>query len=433
MESQIQPSANTIRNSTRWQNLALLGLIAVSLLTAFWLIFRTVEAERKEREQVRMTNQVLLELRNIQRAALRAETGQRGYLITLDRRYLDPYREGRGDLGPAIERLDELVSPGATERQSELLLQIEQQAAAKLADLDTNVELLEDGELLEARRRVLSDEGQEAMQALESAITELGDIEQAILDQQAQDTAEVEGRLLPLLGVLLFLVLATIIFGIRLVARTAAAEAEAAQATALAEAHDRADLLAKELNHRVKNLFAVILAIVQMSGRDTPEAKPLIESIATRIRALLTAHEVTQGALEQPVASLEALVETTLSPYRSGSQPANLSGPEIMLPARSVTPLGLVLHELTTNAVKYGAWAHGGTVEIAWSLQDGAIHIEWRETGVENCPEPERSGFGSMLMTSAARQLGGSIERQFAPGGCSVTITIPTDGIAAAA
>ena len=69
--------------------------------------------------------------------------------------------------------------------------------------------------------------------------------------------------------------------------------------TLLAEARDRADLLARELNHRVKNLFAVILAIVQMSGKDAPEAKPVVDSIADRIHALLTAHEVTQGAADR--------------------------------------------------------------------------------------------------------------------------------------
>jgi len=420
------------QRSPRWFNLALLALIAAALLGAFYVIFRTVEAERAEREQVRKTNQILLELRNIQRATLRAETGQRGYLITLDRRYLEPYREGRGDIGPAVEKLIALVQPVATARQVELVREIERQANAKLGELDANVELLEDGALLEARRRVLTDEGQEAMQALQSAIREMEDIEQDILDRQADDTAQLEGRLLPLLGLLLFLVLVSIFFGIRLVARTAAAETAAAQASELAEAHDRADLLARELNHRVKNLFAVILAIVQMSGRDRPEAQPVLESIASRIRALLTAHEVTQGEMDKAVASLRELVETTLAPYRSNDQHAALNGPDIMLPARHVTPLGLVLHELTTNAVKYGAWAHGGTIKVSWHDEGENLRLVWRESGVDDCSSPSAEGFGSRLMTTAARQLGGSIEREFAPGGCVVSIVIPVGSNGAA-
>lgn len=415
------------RQSSHWFNLALLSLIAIALLTAFWVIFRTIEAERAERQQVRTTSEILLELRNIQRAALRAETGQRGYLITLDRRYLDPYRQGVSDLEPAIDRLRKRVDPIATERQTQLLADIERQADLKLDELATTVSLLEQGELLEARRVILSDTGQEAMVELKAALDEMERIERDILTRQSDDTAEAEARLLPLLGLLLFLVLIFIIFGVRLVARTATAESEAAQAVALAEARDRADLLAKELNHRVKNLFAVILAIVQMSGRDSPEAKPVIESISTRIRALLTAHEVTQGALDKPVASLSALVETTLSPYQSATHPAVIEGGEVMLPAKSVTPLGLALHELTTNAVKYGAWANGGTVAVRWTTQDGKVTIKWEETGGAACGEPEREGFGSLLMKSAARQLGGSIDRKFGPDGCSVTIVIPVD------
>ena len=104
------------------------------------------------------------------------------------------------------------------------------------------------------------------------------------------------------------------------------AVAEAAQAAVVSEARDRADLLARELNHRVKNLFAVVLAIVQMSARDRPEAKEVTDSIAQRIRALLTAHEVSQGELERPVASLRALVETFPNPISSNARCSRGSG-----------------------------------------------------------------------------------------------------------
>ena len=175
----------------------------------------------------------------------------------------------------------------------------------------------------------------------------------------------------------------------------------------------------------MKNLFAVVLAIVQMSARDKPEAKEVTNSIAQRIRALLTAHEVSQGELERPVASLRALVETSLAPYRSSNHPAEIDGPEIMLPAKRVTPLGLVLHELTTNAVKYGAWKDEGTVHVSWSEQDGTVTLEWRETGAQLGDAPEHTGFGSLLMTSAARQFGGTFERNFTPDGLIVMIELP--------
>ena len=168
-------------------------------------------------------------------------------------------------------------------------------------------------------------------------------------------------------------------------------------------------------------------SLVQMSARDKPEAKEVTESIAQRIRALLTAHEVSQGELERPVASLRALVETSLAPYRSRKHTAEIDGPEIMLPAKRVTPLGLVLHELTTNAVKYGAWQSEGTVHVTWTEKDGRVALEWRESGADIEEVPEHKGFGSLLMTSAARQFGGTLERKFTKDGLRVSIELPVE------
>merc|ERR1711893_53616 len=135
------------------------------------------------------------------------------------------------------------------------------------------VQLLEDGRLLDARRAILTDEGVEAMERLNRAIAEMQDIENEILAELSTEAARTEARVLPLLGALFVLLILAMFAGARLVGRAARAEAEAAQAAVVSEARDRADLLARELNHRVKNLFAVVLAIVQMSARDKPEAK----------------------------------------------------------------------------------------------------------------------------------------------------------------
>ena len=171
----------------------------------------------------------------------------------------------------------------------------------------------------------------------------------------------------------------------------------------------------------------MVLAIIQLSGRDKPESKEVTDGIAERVRALLTAHEVSQGELDRPVASLRALVETTLAPYRSSKLTAEIEGDEILLPAKQVTPLGLVLHELTTNAVKYGAWASGGTIAVDWQRVGDTIKLVWQEQGDAIETEPERRGFGSMLMTSASRQFGGSIEREFLAEGVRVTIELPIE------
>ncbi|MDZ4307131.1 sensor histidine kinase [Allopontixanthobacter sp.] len=415
------------RNSARWSNFALLGIIGFAMIAGMLLVFETIAAERAEREQVRATNEVLTELRNVGNVALNAETGQRGYLITLDRRYLEPYETGRQQYQQALDRLRRAVGPDASARQLQLLDRIENLTLIKFSEMDESVALLRDGELLDARTKLLSDEGQEAMVRLRHAIREMEQIEGNSLDRAGAETARAEGRVLPLLSVVMALLLVSLFLGYHLVIQTARAEARAEQSTALAEARDRADLLAHELNHRVKNLFAVILAIVSMSARDEPEAKPMIERISNRIRALLTAHEVTQGTEDQPPASLRNLVETTLAPYRSETLRAEVDGPETLLPSKHITPLGLVLHELTTNAVKYGAWASGGMLAVRWEVARQKLNISWKETCEMSDGEPERQGFGSMLMNSAARQLGGTIDRSFTAGGVAVLIVIPLE------
>lgn len=422
--SEIEDFVARTRNP-RWMNVALLLVIAAAMFATIVLAYQTVEAERAQRLQVERTVEVLEELRQINSAALSGETGQRGYLITLDRRYLAPYQMAREQLEPSLDRVRVLLGDDATARQVELIDQIDALARAKFDEMAESVELLENGRLLDARRATLTDEGVEAMERLVRAIAEMEDIESRILAERAAEAARSEARVLPLLGALFVLLIIAMLAGARLVGRAARAEAEASQAAAVSEARDRADLLARELNHRVKNLFAVILAIVQMSARDKPEAKEVTDSIAQRIRALLTAHEVSQGELERPVASLRALVETSLAPYRSSKHPAEIEGPDVMLPAKRVTPLGLVLHELTTNAVKYGAWKNRGTVHVSWTEDEGMLTLTWRESGADLEELPERKGFGSLLMTSAARQFGGTFERNFTKDGLQVSIVLP--------
>lgn len=410
----------------RLLNAALVATTALAMVLVLLLAIRTIEAERSQRAQAQTTSAVLDELRDIRSAALNAETGQRGYMLSLDRRYLQPYFTGRDQLEPSLRQLRVLLAPRADSRQLALLNRVEQLSRARLADLQGSVELVERGELIEARRAVLTDEGREMMDRLRSALRELERLEREILGRAVSQTEQAEGRVLPLLGALLALLAISLIAAARLIARGARAEAVAAQAEALSEARDRADLLARELNHRVKNLFAVVLAIVKLSARDAPDARPVTEAIADRIRALLRAHDVSQGELDRPEVTIAALVETTLAPYRSEDLTATLTGPEILLSGNTITPLGLVLHELTTNAVKYGAWAQpGGSIAIEWLREGDDVVLEWRETGVGIARPPERQGFGSMLITSSARQLGGSIERSFPADGARVAIRFP--------
>lgn len=412
--------------TARWINAALVALTALAMALLIMLAIRTVEVERAGRAQAERTSEIISELRDISRSALNGETGQRGFMLSLDRRYLAPYYTGRDRIEPSLRRLRVLVEPGATSQQLELLDQIDVLTRTKFAELAQGVALVQSGDINEARRLVLTDEGQEAMERLRLAIRDLELIENRALAAALAETSAAESRVVPLLVTLLALLAISLIASGRLIARGARAEAEAAQAAILAQARDRADLLARELNHRVKNLFAVVLAIVKLSARNAPEARPVTDGIAERIMALLKAHDVSQGELDRPTVSLAALIETSLAPYRSEQLIASVAGPEVILHARTITPLGLVLHELTTNAVKYGGWSRqGGSIVVDWAREGDDIVLTWREAGAPIEEAPRRQGFGSMLMTSSARQLGGSIEREFAEEGAVITIRFP--------
>lgn len=419
------PAGAAGRRRTLWLMLTTLLVIAAALAVAMALIFGTVEAERAERAQMDRTIAILSELRTISQAATNAETGQRGYMLTLDKAYLEPFHVGQAQFAPAVRRMRAQLGEDATAEQSALLDRIEQEGQRKFAELNASVALVADGRLLEARRALLTDEGQAAMLRLRDAVARLERIENDVLDRATADAYGAESMMFPLLAAVSVLIVLAMGVGFLMVGRTANAEAAAAHAAEIEEARDRADLLAKELNHRVKNLFAVILAIVRMSGRGQPEAKPAVDAIAERIHALLSAHEVTQSAGDRQVAALGALVERTLAPYLSPGTPATIAGPEVTLDAQQITPLGLVLHELATNAVKYGCWNSGGALSVTWQVDDGRLALAWREDCPGDGGEPASHGFGSMMMTSAARQLRGNIERRFTASGLEVDFAFP--------
>lgn len=408
-------------------SVTLFAIVAAALVAAIFLLFSTIEAERVQRTRLGRTNEILLALRAIDTTALHGETGQRGYFITADKRYLEPYSRALRDAPLAMARLRELIGPDAPPRQQSLVDEIGRLADAKWGELADTVALVDERKIPEAHTRILSDEGQIAMTRLHHAIGELERIERADLEQALHETAVAESRVGPALVVLAGGLLAGLALGLGLLIHTARVEAEAANAKALAEARDRADLLAHELNHRVKNLFSVILAIVKLSGRDVPEAKAVIDRIAGRIHALAKAHQVTQGHGEDGRSSLEELVRVAVAPYTSAAARCEAQGNEISLCERNTVPLGLILHELVTNAVKYGAWSEpGGVVHVRWWQAEGRITLEWEEETVREVPEPtKRSGFGSVLIDSATRQMSGTVEREYRPLGLLVRLNFP--------
>jgi two-component sensor histidine kinase len=410
-----------------------LAVVALGLVGGVALILSTIRAEQAHRAQAARSNELIVLLRDLTRDTVNAETGQRGYYITLDRRYLAPYQAAGLRYPQVLERLKALTAADTGQagdpRPAALVTRIAQLTRQKFSELGRSVALIQQGDLDEARRAILTDEGQETMERLRLAVAELEDAERTRLETALAETVASEKRVEPLLLTLLVLILISLGLALSLALRNAEAEARAAHAADLAAARDRADLLAHEISHRVKNLFAVILALIRMSARDDPAAKPVADKIADRVTALLRAQELTQGFGGRQEVELAKLVETVLAPYRSGHSLSEVAGPKLKLTQQQTTPLGLIFHELVTNCVKYGAWSQpGGKLALNWDCaeQPGKLTLTWREHCPEAIAEPAgRSGFGSTLLDGSMRQLSGELTRTYHGNGIEVRIVVP--------
>lgn len=426
-----QPRVRRLKSLLRGLPLLIvLGLVATGLVGGVGLVLSTFQAERAQRLQADQANRLIVLLRDISRDAVDAETAQRGYLIALNGRYLAPWRRAREQIDSRLDNLRTLAIATGDHRQLLLAADVERLVRAKFAEVEDTIRQIEGGDIFGAQKRVVTNEGQEVMERLRLATARMERNERERL-AMAQARADDSGRVIvPLLGGLLAMILLALLLGLWLIMRNADAEARASHAAEVAAARDRADLLAHELNHRVKNLFAVVLAIVQMSARDSVEARPVATTIADRIRALLKSHEVTQGAAGHGKASLEALVDTVLAPYCPDRQACTVEGPPVALPSGHATPIGLILHELVTNAVKYGALADDdGRLAIRWSViagQPQRLEFDWREHCARGIADPGgQEGFGSYLLQGSIRQIGGEFSRRFHADGHEIVLRFP--------
>jgi PAS domain S-box-containing protein len=200
-------------------------------------------------------------------------------------------------------------------------------------------------------------------------------------------------------------------------------------------AQDQQRLLLREMDHRVKNLFALAQSVVALSARSAKTPRDLASDIQERLGALARAHALTisplpgsAGQTDQP-ATLQALIDTIVSPYEDGSgdQPrVVVSGPDIALSKNSLTSLALLLHESATNAAKYGALSTpAGRIEIRCFEDDNAFVLQWTESGgplIEGKAGAE--GFGALITHAAAGQLGGDIVRDWKPEGLTFRLSM---------
>jgi two-component sensor histidine kinase len=204
-------------------------------------------------------------------------------------------------------------------------------------------------------------------------------------------------------------------------------------------AEERQALLLHELNHRVKNTLATVQSVASMTRRSAEAGDPAAwDAFMGRLQGLAHTHDLLtstswNGAL------LEDVLRSELEPYQDPlRQRIRLRGPQINLQPGAVLALGLAVHELATNAAKYGSLSvPDGRLSVMWAVTSGQgpalLLVEWAESGGPRVKKPERQGFGTRLIQRGlAQQLGGDIKLDFAPAGIRCVITFPIESVAVA-
>nr|WP_255616597.1 PAS domain-containing protein [Microvirga puerhi] len=198
-------------------------------------------------------------------------------------------------------------------------------------------------------------------------------------------------------------------------------------------------LLTRELNHRVKNLFAIANGMVSLTARTAKDTKEMATALRGRLSALSRAHELVQPpSMEEDRSGAEImlgrLIEAVLAPYKeTHAEGISIEGPDIRIGSNTTTALALVLHELATNALKYGCLSSAkGRLTIRWRQERDKITLEWIETDGPPIPAPPTfEGFGSQLtQRSVTGQLGGELDREWRREGLCVHMTFSIDRLA---
>lgn len=181
-------------------------------------------------------------------------------------------------------------------------------------------------------------------------------------------------------------------------------------------------LSVQELSHRLKNKLATIQAIIRLRLREYPQVS---NELITSLDALSATDELIMATQGQG-ARIGDIISAEVGPYEASR--VAMDGPDVLLPPKLALMMALLVHELATNAAKYGALSRStGKLSIRWSLADSRLDLEWRESGGPVVTAPTRRGFGTRLFLRGLEQFGGTVEADFATTGlvCKLCFMLP--------
>ena len=196
------------------------------------------------------------------------------------------------------------------------------------------------------------------------------------------------------------------------------------------EADMHRELLSQDMQHRMLNMFSVVTAIVSLSQRTASTPGQLATGLRMRLSALSRAYGLFTTTAPGATVDLQHVIEAQLAPFADSSR-VTVSGPPVELGAPQAMALNMIVHELTTNAVKHGALSpEGGHVAVRWSIHPPSdkdcLRLSWKETCRSRITDPIRTGLGSKILISSARMsLGGNISLDYQRDGLLATLVVP--------
>jgi two-component sensor histidine kinase/CHASE3 domain sensor protein len=403
------------------------------------------------------TYEVRRQARELILAITDAETGQRGYILTQDSRYLVPYEQARGAIDGAYRALLDLLL-SVPEKQA-IISGLRDEIDRKAEEMAESIRLARSGELEAALAIVRSDTGQALMEHIRATLRSFIAEEDASLIER---NLVVERYRQWLVGTILAALAGSATLAYALFTRSQAqvsalartrrllqeqneelealirertAETEEARAHAERE-RERVETLLQDTNHRIGNSLATVSSLLglQMTRSKSAEVKGALEAAQSRVHAIASSHRRLRLGADLETANASEFLEAVIADLRSTQTGADkiefkVACDPVVIKARDATTVGIIIGELVTNALKHAFPENGaGTIWVHFAMVDGTatLTVEDNGKGLPEGDEPGDGGLGSMIIRQLAQQFGGQpVYAERTGGGTTVTVALP--------
>lgn len=445
----VAPQRGVIR---RVAIIASMTLVLVAVAASLYLV-RTVDNQLAD---IAKTYEIRRQARELMLSIVDAETGQRGYLITRDAAYLEPYNVAVGNLSHTYQSLLALLGDNPTQRAR--IEGLVPDLDAKRAEMARTIELMSAGQSAEALALLRSDTGLELMDRIRTSVNQ-------VIGEEDENLIERNGRMELYRQLLIFTILAALAAAAvlayalltrtqkkvaalseeqnllrsqneELEARVRARTAEVEEARGHAERERaRLETLLQDTNHRIGNSLATVSSLLglQLARTGSDEVRNALEAAQLRVQAIASGHRrLRLGADLETTDAAEFLADVIddLAVTVPSGKPVQFEKhlQEMVIPARDATTLGIVVSELVTNAVKHAFdEGQGGTIAVRFERPEGGMTLLTVEDNGKGLVGGGQDGLGALIVKQLARQFGGGEPeyRERPGGGTSVTVQLP--------